>query len=672
MRVIVIFLVGVVMLSSCGLEKKASKSFGLGEYQTSIDLYKKILEDEPDNALANFYVAESYQLSNRPDESLPYYERALARGLSSDSLQQRALLNYAFALKANARYDDAREALSAAIPNMEDEEFRQRAEEEYQNLQNFDRIREKESYYRVKNLEEINSNAAEYSPVYNNGELYFTSNRNDSRIYKATGTPFTSIYKVKTSGANVEMNTLSSLPSVINSENTNDGTVAFSPDGRTMVYAKGNTGKRKGGEDVDLYITRYRNNEWTDPRPLLINSKEYWDSSPVFSQDGKTLYFASNRPGGEGGTDIYSAKMNSRGRFYNVRNLGPEINTTGNEMFPYVSEDGALYFSSDGHPGFGQLDLFVARRRDGKITVENLGQPMNSSADDFGIYLFRLDRGFFTSNREGGAGDDDIYTFVNEDPDLRIVNYFLDGVTLTPGDDGELNVLSRVLVRLLDADGEVLDEELTQDDGRFSFRIYENENYNLVAERQGGEEQFLNTRAEYTTEGKAVNKDTLTDLVTTVRFDTVMVLEKIAVNKKFVLENIYYDLDEDYIRPDAARELDKLVTILKDNPELKIELSSHTDDRNTEAYNLDLSQRRARSAVEYLVSQGIEPTRLEARGYGESQLLIPNARTEEEHQVNRRTEFKILELGDGRQRSTPLEFDEDRFFDDDDQDEGNN
>ncbi len=668
MRSLIVFLfLGAFFFSACSIEKKASKAFDFGQYQSSIDLYQRVLEKNPDDGRANFFVAEAYRLSNRAEESLPYYEKALASGVKNDSIK----MNYAFALKANAQYQEAKEVLQGAIPEIDDEALQARAGEEYENLNNFDRIREKESYYRVKNLEEINSQSAEYSPVYNNGELYFTSNRNDSRIYKATGTPFTSIYKVKTSGANVEMNTLSSLPSSINSDNTNDGTVAFSPDGRTMVYAKGNTGKKKGGYDVDLYITRYRNGEWTEPRALLINDDKSWDSSPVFSQDGKTLYFASNRAGGQGGTDIYSAKMNSRGRFYNVRNLGSEINTTGNEMFPYVSEDGALYFSSDGHPGFGQLDLFVARRKNGQTTVENLGRPMNSSADDFGIYLFNLDRGFFTSNREGGAGDDDIYTFVNQDPDLRIVNYFLDGITMTPDENGDLKILPRVNVKLMDKDGEVLDEDLTQDDGRFSFRVYENENYNLVAERQGGEEQFLITRSEYTTVGKEVNRDTLTRLVTDIRFETQMVLEKIEKDKVFALENIYYDLDRDEIRADAARELDKLVTILQDNPELKIELSSHTDDRNSDEYNLDLSQRRAKSAVDYLVSQGIDPTRLVAKGYGESKLLIPNAQTEEEHQVNRRTEFKILEVGKARQQSTPLEFDEDRYFDDEG-DDGNN
>lgn len=654
----------VLLVSGCSIEKKASKSFDLGQYQSSIDLYDQLLKKNPQDGMANYYVAESYRLSNRLAAAKPYYEAALAQGVSNDSIR----MNYAFALKANQEYEKARTEMQQYYASADNELFKARAGEELANLQNIDEITSRESYYRVRSLEEINSPAAEYSPVYNNGELFFTSNRLDNKIYKATGTPFTSIYKVKTQGANVDMNTLEALGPEINSEDINEGSVTFSPDGKTMVFAKGNSGKKKGTADVNLYITRNRNGEWTEPRLLNINNQGYWDSSPAFSQDGRTLYFASNRPGGIGGTDLYSAKMNSRGRFYNVRNMGPEINTTGNEMFPYVSEDGALYFSSDGHPGFGGLDLFVARRVSGKTTVENLGEPMNSAKDDFGLFLFRADRGFFTSNREGGAGDDDIYTFVNRDPDLRIVNYFLRGITMTPSDeDGELRILTRVNVRLLDAAGEVLDEDITQDDGKFEFRIYEDENYNLVAERQGGDEQYLITRSEYSTFGKSINKDTLSDLVTNIYFDTTMVLERIEKNKIFVLENIYYDLDKSEIRPDAARELDKLVTILTDNPELKIELSSHTDSRNTDEYNLALSDRRAKSAVDYLVSQGIDPTRLVAKGYGESKLLIPDAQTEEEHQVNRRTEFKILEVG--QIKPPPSEegddFNEDRFFDDD-------
>jgi peptidoglycan-associated lipoprotein len=360
--------------------------------------------------------------------------------------------------------------------------------------------------------------------------------------------------------------------------------------------------------------------------------------------------------------------MDARGRFSKPRNLGPEVNTPGNELFPYVAEDGNLYFSSDGHPGFGGLDLFVSKRINGRVIIENLGQPMNSKADDFGIYFFRPDRGFFSSNRDGGKGDDDIYTFVNEDPDLKIVNYLLAGVTQTHDDKNNLQILPRVRVQLLDEANKLVDETITENDGKFMFRVYENETYNLVAEKVGGMDRFLVTRGIYTMKGKAVDKTTLKDLVTTVTRDTVLVLEKIVKDKIFVLDNIYYDLDKDNIRPDAALELDKLVTILKDNPEIKIELSSHTDDRAPDDYNMDLSDRRARSAVNYLVSKGIDRSRLVAKGYGESRLIIKNAKTEEEHQVNRRTEFKILEIGQRKRLDEEEEVmeieedDDDRFF----------
>lgn len=651
---------------SCSVEKKASKTFDRGQFQSTIELYEGVLKKNPNDAEANFYIAESYRQSNRLQESAPYYKKALDRGLQNDSIR----MFYAFALKSNGNYDEAKQQLEQHLKIVKDEEYLKRAQEEYDNLNNLEEVRAKKNYFRVKNLDDINTPAAEYAPVYNDGELYFTSSRGESKIYKATGTPFTNIYRVKTQGAKVDTASIKELDELINNYNINEGAVTFSPDGQTMIFARGNSGKKKGTADVNLYISSNRRDGWTEPRMLNINNPGYWDSTPAFSRDGKTLYFASNRPGGYGGTDIYSAKRNSRGRFYKVTNLGPEINTTGNEMFPYISDDGHMYFSSDGHAGFGGLDLLVAKRRSGRIEIENLGEPMNTNADDFGMYLFKADRGFFTSNREGGEGDDDIYTFVNEDPDLKIVNYYLQGVTMTHDDNDKLVILPRVEVRLLDYEGKVLDETVTEDDGKFLFRVYEHEHYNLVGEKKGGKDQYLITRARYTTVGKSINRDSLKQLVTDVKFDTLLVLEKIEKNKIFVMENIYYDLDKAEIRDDAARELDKLVTILEDNPELKIELSSHTDDRADDDYNMKLSQRRAKSAVDYIISQGISANRLTAKGYGESKLIIPNANTEEQHQVNRRTEFKILEVGEKKQSTDVDEFEEDRFFDDEDGDTG--
>ncbi|MEQ8927280.1 MAG: OmpA family protein [Fulvivirga sp.] len=653
------FLVALLLLitASCSVYKKANKEFSLGRYQNTIDTYNKVLAKNPDDPEANFFVAEAYRKSNRFFESAPYYEKAMLNGMENDSIR----LHYAFALKSRGEYEKAREELDKYLKTVDNEEFQARASEEFDNLNYLDELRKKENFFRVKNLSAINSSAAEYSPIYNDGKLYFTSSRGNNKIYLATGTPFTNIYMAETNGARVDSTSIKSISDLINTNNINEGSLTFSPDGKTMVFARGNSGKRKGTADVNLFMSILRNGQWTEPRMLNINNPGYWDSSPAFSRDGRTLYFASNRPGGYGGVDLYSARRNARGRFYKVTNLGPELNTTGNDMFPYVSDDGYLYFSSDGHPGFGGLDLFVAKRRNGVTTVENLGVPINSNADDFGMFLYKADRGFFTSNRDGGEGDDDIYTFLNEDPDLKIVNYYLEGVTMTHDNNDSLQILTGVDVRLLDYDGNELDEATTGDDGKFLFRVYEHEHYNLVAKKTGGKQQYLITRQPFTTVGKSADRDTLTSLVTDVKFDTLLVLERLEKNKVFVLENIYYDLDRYEIRDDAAAELDKLVTILKDNPEIKIELSSHTDDRQTEQYNLRLSERRAQSAVDYIASQGIEKSRLVARGYGESKLIIQNATTEEQHQVNRRTEFKILEVG---RRSDGEDFDEDDYFDD--------
>jgi peptidoglycan-associated lipoprotein len=645
MRFSFFVLVLAIILSSCSTEKKAMKAFRLGKYQNVIELYKKSNAD----ARANYFIAESYRLSNRIKDAEAYYAKAGGRGIDKDSVK----FYYAQALKANGKYDEARVQLDDLSKSATEEKMKDRAKADLDGLSYLEKLKQKASYYKVKNLDLLNSPASEYSPVFLNNELYFTSSRGNGKVYEATGTPFTDIYKVASRAANVDINTLTSLPQGINSENINDGCITFSPDGKTMVFAKGNSGKRKGGNDVDLFICRFRNGSWTEPVALNINDPEAWDSSPSFSPDGRTLYFASNRkPRGRdraayGGDDIYSAQMDTRGRFSKVKNLGADVNTPGNELFPYVAEDMKLYFSSDGHPGFGGLDLFVVKRASGRTVIENLGQPMNSTGDDFGIFLFRADRGFLTSNREGGKGDDDIYTFINEDPDLKVVNYYLQGITYAADSvDGQRKILANTKVSLIDANGDVLQDFTTGNDGKFLFRIYENEDYEMTGETDG----YLVKRQSYTTKGKSVDPKTLKDLVTNITYDTILVLDKIELQKIFILENIYYDFNKHNIRPDAAKELDKLVQLLIDNPEIKIELSSHTDSIDDESYNIQLSQRRAESAVRYMVERGIAPDRMVAKGYGEGKPIARNTNRDGTdnpagRQRNRRTEFKILEVG---------------------------
>jgi peptidoglycan-associated lipoprotein len=292
------------------------------------------------------------------------------------------------------------------------------------------------------------------------------------------------------------------------------------------------------------------------------------------------------------------------------------------------------------------LDIYVVNRVNGRTIIDNLGQPVNSTGDDFGLFLFRVDRGFFTSNREGGKGDDDIYTFINEDPNLKVVNYYLEGVTYRLKPDSTKEILPDTKVTMLDGKGDVMSDFTTGNDGKFLFRVFENEKYTLIGETDG----YLVQRGAYTTVGKSVPLETLKELITNITLDTLLVLDRMEKNKIFVLNNIYFEFAKADIRSDAAVELDKLVELLNDNPEIKIEMGSHTDSVASVEYNLDLSQRRAESTVNYLIKKGIAPERLVAKGYGESKPIARNTNPDgtdnpEGRQRNRRTEFKILEIG---------------------------
>ena len=636
----------IFILQSCVTSKSALKNFNNAEYNSAAEKYNQIVKE--DDPKTNFLLAESYRKSNQIKKSADYYKKAIENGYKDEIVHYYLALS----LKANSKINEAITTINNYLQKGKNEKYIGYAKAELKNLNELKNYPDS-SYYSVKNLEAINSNLTEYSPTYSNGKLFFVSNRDTEKTYKGTGTPFTDIYEIKTKGAIVDQNSLKILPDNINDEEVNEGSIAFSKDGMFMIFAKGNDGKSSGRNNVDLYYSRYRSNKWQTPRLLNINNSKSWDSTPFLSVDGKTLYFSSNRSNGYGGTDIYKANLNKRGRWVNLQNLGPEINTPGNEMYPYVSEDGKLYFASDYHLGFGGLDIMIATRKGGEISIENPGKPLNSEGDDFGIYFFNQTKGFFTSNRIGGKGDDDIYTFVNNDPELKIVNYKLTGNTLTPENENSYLTLDNSTVKLTDRDNNIIEETFTGNDGSFSFIVYPEEEYYLVGEK----ENYFNSRVEFNTLGKTADKAKLKDFITNISFEKNLILEKIILNKSIVLENIYYDLDRANIRDDAALELNKLVRILIDNPKISIELSSHTDDRATVEYNLDLSQRRAESAVNYIISKGISKNRLIAKGYGESELIIKNATSEEEHQINRRTEFKVIKYDENESENN-----EERFF----------
>jgi len=678
MRLFIVSLI-VLFAAGCSPQRKIMRSFRYGEYQKVIDFYSKELAKNPDNPSANYYVAESYRLSNRLRESLPFYAKANMEGGKLDSSK----FYYAKALASAGKIDSAYSILQDLIRDSRNRRIQTRAKQELAVVKAQAAFTPKKNFYQVKNLEVINTAFSEYSPYFQNGELYFTSSRTNGKIYEATGTPFSDIYKASSKGAVVDAETIAPLPPAVNAPSVNEGCIAFTPDGNTMVFAKGNNGKRKDSGDVDLYISRFKDGQWTQPSPININLPDSWESTPAFSADGKTLFFSSNRRGGAGGLDIYSSAIDSRGRFGKVRNLGPSVNTVGNEMFPYQSSNGKLYFSSDGWPGFGMLDIFEMNRVKGKPIAENLGEPVNSPGDDFGFFLFKADRGFFASNREGGKGDDDIYTFVNKDPNLKIVNYLLQGITYFQKKDNSREILPNARVTLLDDENKPMESARASAAGKFTFKVYENENYRLLAEADG----YLVKRQPFTTLGKSIPKDSLKELETTVTLDTVMVLDALEKNKIFVLENIYFEYNKDNIRPDAAHELNKLVVLLNDNPEIKIEMGSHTDSVASDAYNKDLSQRRANSTVQYLIQKGIVADRLSAKGYGESVPVARNTNPDgtdnpEGRARNRRTEFKIVDILDvpksqptepnddddaaatDEKKDAPDEADEEKFFKD--------
>ena len=689
-RVPLLMLIVALGLGGCNSAmqayKKGIKHFDAGEYNLALSQFEKAGKGTVDAARLNYYTAESYRLSDRIQQAAPFYQKALDAGVGTlpapaapdvpaakpafaDVNLADVRLNYAYALKANGDYTGAQTQLQQYLDaKPKGKVGLARAQREIETLRAIGAITARQADFRLKNLGGINTPGTEYAPVLRGDELVFTASRKDVQ-FKANGLPMTALYKAKVGQNPDETGAGGSGPQLFSGSvfqaDVNEGTPAFSKDGKMMVFSRGNNGKRKGGVDVDLYLSRQDlGGNWGVPFRLPISDSLAWDGSPAFSADGKTLYFASNRAGTVGGIDLYRANMDASGRFSRPVNMGRDINTAGNELFPFVAADGKLYFSSDGHPGLGKLDVFVATRSGGVIRVDNMGQPINSPADDFGLTFPEPNRGYMASNRPGGKGDDDIYlvengsvpppgdsTTVAKTPppgsgtsttgtSPKVVRYFLAGtvsINTTPNAP-----LDSARVRIVDdANEATVAEATTGKPGTFGkFPVQEGKTYSIVAERPG----YLTRREPFTMQGRSIPAIFLTKPETDTTFTVALLLDKVELNKTFALENIYYDLNKYNIRPDAAEELDKLVTILKDNPTLKIELGSHTDARSPDAYNMTLSQNRAKAAVEYIVSKSIDPERIIAKGYGETQLVVKNARTEEEHQRNRRTEFKVLAL----------------------------
>ena len=629
----------LLLLGACkSLFERGNEQFLSGQYQYAISTFNQVLATDSSNLSARRLLAESYRLSNRIESSLPHYQK-LAQ--EDPSFETHFFLGQS--LKANQRWDAAKLAFEAAAASTSDERLQARIKQELTGLPLVAEIKDYFSNYLLVNYNELNSAGADYAPLISEDFLYFTSGRASSRLYPATGTGYHQLFRARAQGLKVDAAGVERLPEFENEEGLNQAALAISPDGNTFIYARGNSTSARDYPETMLFASYFRGAGFTQPSWMPVNEEDtWWNSTPAFSTDGSELFFASNRPGGYGGIDLYKATKLANGDFGNAVNLGPTINTAANELFPRPTEDGKLFFASDGHPGLGKLDLFVAEKnQDGVQFVSNLGPSFNSQADDFGIFFTDYPKaGFISSNRAGGKGDDDIYFFEDKTPAPKIVNVLLNVFTKEVQVDGKEAILPRTRVVLYGEDKQQLGGDFSNAQGRVRFSLSPESDYSIIASRSG----YFSKSIPFTTKVKTPDLATLVQEVTNIVLDTTVILDQLILEKAIVLDNIYYDLNKADIRSDALPELDKLVKILMDNPTIRIELSSHTDSRSSDDYNLILSQQRAQAAVDYLVSQGITPDRLVAKGYGETQLLISNAQTEEEHQTNRRTEFKVIEI----------------------------
>lgn len=653
----ILFLMGV-FFTSCHtdklINKKALKHFEKGEYELTIKELLPLVKKGFQLNQTNFLLGESFRLSNRINQSLPYYQQAQSKGYVDK------MLPYYMALSAKSigNYELTKSYLTEFVKSKPSRLYQIKSEIEIENLDKIPDLLKKQSPVTLQAL--IGNTAkTEFDAKKIGDELIFTSS-SKPEIYKNNGLPFLGIVKASLKNLG-EIGNQSIFSSALFKENANDGTPAFTKDGTTVVFARGNTGKSKDpSPDVDLYISKKSANTWSEPERLSISDSLAWDGSPSFSADERTLYFSSNRRGGKGGVDLYRVPIDNSGRFGRPINLGSTINTPGDELFPYVSANGKLYFSSDGHPSIGGLDLFVASRNENEIIVEHLGVPINSIGDDFAISFTDSTQGYISSNRPGGKGDDDIYFFkstgsedrwwttapppVIDTLNKKIINYFVQVKVVDPSG----NPIDSVKINVR-KNGQTLSNEKTNKKG-FIELIDLAENDELVFKCD--KEDFITVRSSFSMEGKTIPESLLKKEMNDTTFQVIITMDRPEIGKEisklYEINSIYYDLDKADIRTDAAEELDKIVQFLTDNTQMNLELGAHTDARASTGYNLKLSQRRAESAVNYIIRRGITKDRIKPKGYGESQLINECSDgvecPEEMHQQNRRTEFKIIKI----------------------------
>ncbi|MBT8272010.1 MAG: OmpA family protein [Bacteroidia bacterium] len=604
--------------------KKADKHFNRLEFVDAAENYLKLVTDGKGDAYVYTQLAECYYNIFNTVEAERWYAKALAESESPETIYR-----YSQMLKANGKYDESNEWMDkfADMRPGDDRALAFRKNPDY-----LPKLLEKGKKFNVQNLP-LNSENSDFGGRIGNGKLYITSARNDKRkTYGWNAEPFLDIYEftIADDGSYVAEALLSDK---INSR-YHEGLVSFAQDGKVMyfsreshfdnLFVKDSVTRNKMGV-LNLYRSNLLSDGWSDADPLPFNSTNYSVKNPSVSSDGKTLYFASDMPGGFGNFDLYKVSIGEDGSFGEPKNLGQKVNTEGQEMFPFISNNGTLYFSSDGHLGLGGMDVFHTKEIDGKMApIRNTGVPLNSNADDF---AFSIDEetgeGFVSSNREGGVGSDDIYAIKLLQPlcDVLIAANVTDSKTGNP--------LSGAIVSIVDDQGNRVSSKATNADGLAEFMV----------------ECDTDTKLEVTMDDY---ESSLTDVEGT-NEEEVMVeialnpIEQILVDDRVELNPIYFDYDKSNITAKAAFELDKLVQVMNKFPEMVINVQSHTDSRGSKYYNQGLSERRALTTVQYVISKGIDEARISGEGKGENEPKVDCGAncSEDDHQMNRRSEFII-------------------------------
>jgi len=645
--ILVVILIIAVMQDSSAQKKRGERAYSAynaGEYYEAIDQFKDTYSktkraDRETRTEFIFMIAECYRLINDPRNAETWYKLAVKSSFSRPEAQYWL----AASLKKNGKYQQAID---------EFKKYKQvaptdaRADQEIRACELALEWSRNPEAYTVEELKDLNSKESDFSPAFGRddfGVVYFTSSRDDAqgnKTHGATGQGFTDIFESR-----LDKKSKWSIPvtvDMINSE-FEDGTPFFISDYKELYFTRCETGKREQKGCTIMY-SKKTGESWSEPERLGILSDSLVAAHPALTSDGQTLYFVSDMAGGSGGKDIWITTRDGNAWSKPI-NAGPDINTSGDELFPYVRNDGTLYFSSDGLIGMGGLDIFKATAQpDGSWMVQNMKAPINSSADDFGIsFENENERGIFSSTRKG-RGNDELYYFEFPPLKFNVTGLVKDEKTGTP--------ISASTVQLIASDGSNLQAETGQS-GDFRFALKPDVDYIFLASKKG----YLNGKEKETTKGQEKSRDFLVTILLT------------AIDKPIELPNIFYDFGKWDLRPESMVSLDKLVETLNDNETVTIELMSHTDSRDTEEYNYDLSQKRAQSVVQYLIEKGVEPERLSAKGYGESSPKVVDASivaqapflktgttlseqyinslpSEEQkeiaHQVNRRTEFRVL------------------------------